>query len=78
MQNTVKQKCSGLFAFYNTRPENEVNLFYYTHEPAAPLLEHMYNFQDIELWTVFKIAQMTVNFNEDRLKSHVLKLIYHT
>jgi len=33
-QNTAKQNYSGLVAFYDTRPENEVGLFYNAPEPT--------------------------------------------
>ena len=34
MQNTAKQNYPGLVAFYDTRPGNEVGLFYNTPEPT--------------------------------------------
>jgi len=35
MQNTAKQNYPGLVAFYNTRPENEVGLFYNAAKPTT-------------------------------------------
>jgi len=34
MQNTAKQNNSGLVAFYDTRPGNEVGLFYNIPKPT--------------------------------------------
>ena len=40
MQNTAKQNYPGSVAFYNTRPGNEVGLFYNAFEPTRG---HLHN-----------------------------------